>query len=268
MKLRTVDPKSIKVPEVRVRARFDDEALKVFQETIKAVGQITPIICYEIGENIVLCDGEHRLQEAIANGESGIKVVILPGDMIDVLTKNIMLDHARGKTPVSDMVVVIRSLTQDYNLDSDQISEKTGIPRAYIEKLWKIAEASPVVQGALDEGWLSVGAAFEISRLPYAIQQEEIVEKQRVYNFKVPDVKDLVDNVLREMKILAEQGPPAVVTEPRPVATYHCEGCKLDVEPRYLRPVMLCPNCFGEVWRLAKARPREEEEKVEETPPS
>ena len=116
MKLRTVDPKIIKVPEVRVRARFDEETLKVFQETIKAVGQITPIICFEVGEDIVLSDGGHRLAEAISNGESGIKVVVLPGDMIDVMTKNIMLDHARGKTPVSDMVVVIKSLTQDYNL--------------------------------------------------------------------------------------------------------------------------------------------------------
>lgn len=266
MKLRTVDPKQIKVPEIRVRARFDEEALKVFQETIKAVGQITPIICYEIGQDLVLCDGEHRLQEAIANGEAGIKVVVLPGDMIDVMTKNIMLDHARGKTPVSDMVVVIRSLTQDYNLDSDQIAEKTGMPRAYIEKLWKIAEASPVVQGALDEGWLSVGAAFEISRLPYALQQEEVVEKQRVYAFKVADVKALVDATLREMKLLAEEGPPTAVTEPRPIAKYHCEGCKRDIEPRYLRPVMLCPDCFGNVWRAAQPYKMVEEVIGEKTP--
>ncbi len=265
MKLRTVDPKIIKVPEVRVRARFDEETLKVFQETIKAVGQITPIICFEVGEDIVLSDGGHRLAEAIANGESGIKVVVLPGDMIDVMTKNIMLDHARGKTPVSDMVVVIKSLTQDYNLDSDQISEKTGLPRAYIEKLWKIAEASPVVKQALDEGWLGVGAAFEISRLPHAIQQEEFIAKQQVYRFKVPDIKELVDATLVEMQNIAKQGPPTPVTEPRPIAQYRCEGCKDEVEARYLRPVMVCPDCFGAVWKLAKAREPAAEEEVEDT---
>ncbi len=265
MKLRTVDPKSIKVPEIRVRARFDEEGLKLFQDTIKAIGQITPIICFEVGEDLVLSDGGHRLAEAIANGESGIKVVVLPGDMIDVMTKNIMLDHARGKTPVSDMVMVIRSLTQDYNLDSDQISEKTGMPRAYIEKLWKIAEASPVVQQALDEGWLGVGAAFEISRLPYAIQQEEMIAKQQVYRFKVPDIKELVDLTLVNLKEMAEAGPPTPVREPQPVAKYHCEGCKTEVEPSYLRPVMLCPNCFGDVWKLAKSRETAEEKKDEET---
>ncbi len=266
MKLRTVDPKSIKVPEIRVRARFDEEGLKLFQETIKAIGQIAPIICFEVGEDLVLSDGEHRLKEAIANGESGIKVVVLPGDMIDVMTKNIMLDHARGKTPVSDMVVVIKSLTQDYNLDSDQISEKTGMPRAYIEKLWKIAEASPVVQQALDEGWLSVGAAFEISRLPHPVQQEEFIAKQQVYKFKVPDIKELVDATLVEMQNIAKQGPPAVVTEPRPEVKYSCEGCKKETEQRYLRPAILCPDCFGAVWKLAKARPLDKTEAGEETP--
>jgi len=266
MKLRTVDPKQIKVPEIRVRARFDEEGLRVFQETIKAIGQITPIICFEVGQELVLSDGEHRLKEAIANGEAGIKVVVIPGDMIDVLTKNVMLDHARGKTPVSDMVMVIRSLTQDYNLDSDQISEKTGLPRAYIEKLWKIAEASPVVQQALDEGWLGVGAAFEISRIPVAIVQEEIIEKQRVYGFKVAELHEQIDNILAEMKLLAEAGPPTVVTGPRPIAKYHCEGCKEEVEQRFLRPVLLCPNCFGDVWRLGKARKTAEVESSEETP--
>jgi len=161
---------------------------------------------------------------------------------------------------------VIRSLTQDYNLDSDQISEKTGLPRTYIEKLWKIAEASPVVQQALDEGWIGVGVAFEISRLPYAIQQEEIIAKQRVYGFKVVDIKDLVDATLKEMKLIAVEGPPTPVTEPRPIAKYHCEGCKVEVEPRYLRPVMLCPNCFGDVWRLGKARKEADVEAAEDTP--
>ena len=267
MKLRKVKPTDIKVPEVRVTAQFDEELYQQFKDSIKAVGQITPPILYEVGGELILCDGLHRLQEAINNGESTVDVVVIPGDMVDVLTKNIFLDHLRGKTPVSHMVRVITTLYQEYNLDSDQIREKTGLTRDYIEKLIRIGQASPVVQQALDEGWIGVGVAFEISRLPYAIQQEEIIAKQRVYGFKVPDIKDLVDNTLREMKLIAEEGPPTTVTEPRPIAKYHCEGCKVEVEPRYLRPVMLCPNCFGDVWRLGKARKTAEVESSEKIPP-
>lgn len=266
MKLLTVKPSEIKVPEVRVTAQFDEELYQQFKDSIKAVGRITPPICYEVGEELVLCDGLHRLQEAMANGEPTIDIVVIPGDMIDVLTKNIFLDHLRGKTRVSQMVTVIKTLYQEYNLDPDQIKEKTGLTRDYIEKLIKISQASPSVQQALDEGIIGVGHAGELARLPYAIQQEEIIAKQQVWRFTVKELHEQIDNVLREMQLIAAEGPPTAVTEPRPIATYHCEGCKQEVEPRYLRPVMLCPNCFGEVWRLARLRPAVEEVKSEDTP--
>jgi len=264
MKLRKVKPADIKVPEVRVTAQFDEELYAQFKDSIKAVGQITPAIVYEVDGELVLCDGLHRIQEALANGEDTIDVVVIPGDMIDVLTKNIFLDHLRGKTPVSQMVMVIRTLYQEYNLDSDQIQEKTGLTRDYIEKLIKIGQASPAVQQGLDQGIIGVGHAFEISRLPYAVQQDELIAKHQVWRFTVRELHDQIDAVLREMQLIAQEGPPAAVTEPRPIAKYHCEGCKDEIEPRYLRPVMLCPNCFGEVWRLAKLRPAPEAEAVKE----
>ena len=129
MDLRRVNPHDIVVPEVRVTAQFDEELYERFKESIKAVGQITPPICYEVKEELVLCDGLHRLQEAINNGEPEISVVVIPGDMVDVLTKNIFLDHLRGKTPVSEMIKVLKTLYEDYHLDPDQIAERTGLKR-------------------------------------------------------------------------------------------------------------------------------------------
>jgi len=263
MKLRKVDPKSIKVPEVRVTAEFDQELYQQFKESIKAVGQITPPICYAVEGELVLCDGLHRLQEAIASGESTVDVVVIPGDMVDVLTKNIFLDHMRGKTPVSQMVKVIKTLYQEYNLDSDQIQEKTGLTRDYIEKLIRISEASVVVQDALDQGVVGIGHAFELSRLPYPVQQEEVIAKHQVWRFTVKELHDQIDAVLRELELIKEAPPAAPSQEPRKAAQYACEGCHEVIEPRYLRPVMLCPNCFGEVWRLAKAQTAEEGESVE-----
>jgi len=54
MKLRTVDPKQIKWPEVRVTAQFDEELYQQFKDSIAAVGQITPPICYEVGQDLCL----------------------------------------------------------------------------------------------------------------------------------------------------------------------------------------------------------------------
>lgn len=254
MKLRNIDPHSIKIPEVRVTAQFDEELYQQFKDSIAAVGAVAPPICYEVEGELVLCDGLHRLQEAIANGDATISVVVIPGDMADVLTKNIFLDHLRGRTPVSQMVVVIKTLHREYNLDSDQIKEKTGLTRDYIEKLVRISEASPVVLDGLDRGVLGVGHAFELSRLPYALQQEEIVARHQVWRFTVKELHDQIDAVLREMDLLKQAAPPPPPGDPPAPPQYACEGCHQTVEPRYLRPVMLCPNCFGEVWRLGKAR--------------
>jgi len=260
MKLRRVDPKIIKVPEVRVTAQFDEELYKQFKASLKAVGQITPPLVYQVEEELILCDGLHRLQEAIEAEETIIEVVVIPGDMIDVLTKNIFLDHLRGKTRVSDMVTVIKTLRLEHNLDVDQIKEKTGLTRDYVEKLIKISEASSAVVDALDQGVIGVGHAFELARLPYPIQQEELIAKHQVWRFTVPEVHEFVDGVLREMELIAKEPPPGPPAEPRKPPEYACEGCKEIINPRFLRPVLVCPECFGRLWRLAKAAKAKEEE--------
>ena len=266
MKLIKVKPKQIKVPELRVRARFDKEIWQQFQNSVKEAGIVSPVIVCQINEDLVLVDGEHRLVEAINLGLPTIDAVVFEGDMVDVLTKNLFLDHTRGKTPVSEMVKVIGALYTEYNLDPDQIREKTGLTRDYIEKLIKISLASPSVQQALDEGAIGVGHAFELCRLPYAIQQDEIIAKHQLWRFSVKDLHEQIDQVLHAIEELAGVPPADAETGPKPKPVYHCEGCKGEVEPRYLRPVMLCPDCFGAVWRLAQAAKPIEEKAEEESP--
>ncbi len=253
MKLRKVKPSTIKIPDIRVTARFDEETRQVLRDSIKEVGIIAPVICQAIDDDLWLVDGLHRIEDAIAAGDQPIDVAVLDGDMVDLLCRNLFLDHARGKTPVSEMVKVIGALYEQYSLDPDKIREKTGLTRAYIEKLIQISTASPSVQQALDDGIIGVGHAFELSRLPYAVQQEEVIAKHQVWRFTVADLKEQVDGVLKEMDLIKEAPPPATPEEPRPRPVYHCEGCNQEAEPRYLRPVLLCPDCFGSVWRLAKA---------------
>ena len=254
MKLKKIDPKTIKVPDVRVTAQFDEELFQQFKESIHAIGQITPPICYEVDGELILCDGLHRLHEAIAFDEPTLEVAVIPGDMVDVLTKNIFLDHLRGKTSVADMIHVLKTLNKDYGLDTDKIRERTGLTRDYIEKLLRISEASPFVLEALDKGVIGVGHAFELSRLPYPIQQEEIIAKHQVWRFTVKELHEQIDAVLRAMDELKNAAPAPPPGESLRPVEYKCEGCHSSIEPRFLRPVMLCPECFGEVWRLAKIK--------------
>jgi ParB-like chromosome segregation protein Spo0J len=250
-----VKPSLIKWPELRVTATFDEETRQLLRSSIKEAGILAPVLVQEIEGELVGVDGKHRTEDAIAMGDSPIDVAVLEGDMADLLCRNLFLDHVRGKTPVSGMAKVIRELYTTYQFDSDKIKAKTGLPRDYIEKLIKISGASPEVLQYVDEQWMGISKAYEICRLPYRIQQEELIIKLQAWKWPLKEVKEMVDAALGQMKANAEAGTPTVVTAPRPIARYHCEGCKAEADLRYLRSVMLCPNCFGEVWRLSKVFP-------------
>jgi len=263
VKLLRVKPSQIKVPEIRVTAKFDEETRALLKKSVKEAGILAPILVQKIEQDLVLIDGLHRLDDARDNGDQPIDVAVLEGDMVDLLCRNLFLDKLRGKPPIGDMVRVIETLFREYNLAPDQIGERTGLPRDYIEKLIKISTASLEVREALDREAIGVGVAFELSRLPFPIQQEEVLAKSTVYRLRVKDVKELVDATLtamQEVKEITEQMVPGATQPPR---VYLCEGCKEVVEPKYLRPVMVCPTCFGEVWRLGKAR-ADTAEKIEE----
>lgn len=266
MKLTPIPLSKIVIPETRVSAVYDEETAQLLRDSLKAAGTINPVIVVATEEGFVVVDGRHRCQEALQRGDREIQAVVYEGGAKEALLMNLVLNKVRGKTKASELVAVLGSLSQDYKMDPDQIQEKTGLSRDYIEKLLKISQASPVVQQALDEEIIGVGQAFEISRLPFPIQQEELITKVQVYKLPVKDVRQFVDNVLREMELLKQQPPPAAEGLQRQPRTYTCEGCKQEVDPRYLRPVMVCPDCFGAVWRLAKAAetPKEEVEKVRE----
>jgi len=253
LKLSRVKISQLKIPEVRVTAYYDDESAKLLKDSLAAMGTINPVVVIQDGEELIVVDGKNRVVEARERGDTDIDCVIRPGDATTALLQNLVLNKVRGRTKASEMVAVIGSLTQDHGLSSDEIGEKTGLSRDYIEKLQKIALASPFVQQSLDEELIGVGQAYEISRLPYATMQEELIAKAQVFKWPVSEVRDQVNAVLEAIEdIKAHPRPPAAGIEREP-RIYTCEGCKQEADPRYLRPVMLCPDCFGKVWRLAKA---------------
>ncbi len=242
MKLRKIDPNKIMIPEVRVTAQFDDELLEMFKSSIKEVGQLAPIICCEVDAQIVLVDGLHRLQEAAANKAETIDVVIMPGDMTDVLTRNIFLDHLRGKTPPSEMVKVIEVLWKEYGMDSEKIAVKTGLTRDYVEKLQLISEITPMGRKCLDEGLIGVGHAAVLAKIKDPERQEIVLNQLLIYRWKVREFEMHVKNVL-ELVEQREQTPAA--TPDRPPVKIKCRYCGTEHEPIEMTAPIPCPSCTG-----------------------
>ena len=261
MKLRKVKPDKIKVPEVRVTARFDEETWQQFQSSIKELGAVAPIICCEVDQELTLVDGLHRLVEAQKNGVTTVDVAIIEGDMVDVLTKNLFLDHMRGKTPVSEMVNVIEVLWKEYKLDSEKIAERTGMTRDYVEKLQLISELTPACREALDQGRIGVGHASALTKIKDLIRQEMVLHQQELYRWRVGELEEYIKEVL---KLVAFKEEKRVEVEERPPVKIRCTYCGQEYDIAEIASVMTCRYCSGIMFAsIAQAR----SEVVKETPP-
>jgi ParB/RepB/Spo0J family partition protein len=250
MKLRQVSPDKIRIPEVRVTARFDPETWQQFQQSMDKVGSIAPIICCEVEGELVLVDGLHRLIEAKRTGRTPIDVAVVPGDMVDVLTKNIFLDHLRGKTPVSEMVKVIETLWKEYDLNSEQIAEKTGMTRDYVEKLQRIAELTPYCRAALDEDRIKVGHAVELARIKDPVRQETILGQLELYHWTVKDLHDFVDQVLAMLEPKEEKPGETPAREPVKVKCTYCGG---EYDVSQVAAPITCQICSGIMFSAVAA---------------
>ena len=252
MKLRKVKPSDIVIPEVRVTARFDDETWAQFQASIKEVGAIAPVICCLVEERLVLVDGLHRLVEAQRNGAATVDVAIIEGDMVDVLTKNLFLDHMRGKTPISEMVTVIEALWKEYELDSEKIAERTGMTRDYVEKLQLISELTPLCREALDEGRIGVGHAVALTKIKDPVRQETVLQQQQLYRWKVKELEGYIKDVL---ELVAYKEEKEAVAEERTPVMVKCIYCGEEYDPSEVAAPITCRYCSGIMFAsLAQAR--------------
>jgi ParB-like chromosome segregation protein Spo0J len=242
VKLRRVAPDKIKVPEVRVTARFDEETWEQFKSSIKEAGPIAPIICCEVEGELVLVDGLHRLVEAQKNGLKSVDVAVIPGDMLDVLTKNLFLDHMRGKTPVSEMVNVIEVLWKEYGLDSEKIAAKTGMTRDYVEKLQAISQLTPLCRESLDQGRIGVGHAFALTKIKDPDRQEAVMRQQELYHWSVKALEDYIKDVL---KIVEEREAALPSQGERPPVKVKCFYCRGEYDPSEVANPNTCRFCSG-----------------------
>jgi ParB/RepB/Spo0J family partition protein len=240
LKLQKVDPHKIMIPDVRVTARFDQESLQQFKESVKTTGIDEPIKCYKVDGQLILSDGLHRLQQALANNLETIDVYVREGSMEDVLCNNLMSGHLRGKHPVSEMVKVIAALWKEYQWDSEKIAAKTGLTRDYVERLQLISQLTPMCLEALDDQAIRIGHADALVQLKDPVKQESVLHNIISFRLTVQATRDLVADVLRIIEPPpGGQAPPP----PSPPAKIRCGFCGEEYELGQIANPNTCQSC-------------------------
>lgn len=242
MRIRNVNPNHIKVPEVRVTSRWDSDALAEFKASIKSLGILEPPVCIESDGDLFLVDGLHRVVTAINQGETRIPVVVMEGDMKDVLLQNLALNNLRGSTSPLETAQVLKSLYDDYGLGVDEISRRTGFSEERISRLLYLAKADEGVRSALDEGLIQLGHAYALARIQDPEVQKRVLSTQLLYHFKVADLEGHIRDVMAEKERLEQAPPPTARGEvPQPV----CYFCRRSFPVDQLANPNICIGCSG-----------------------
>lgn len=240
MKLRKVKVADIKVPEVRVTARMDEETAAQFKESIKTVGIDEPPKVYDVDGVFYLSDGLHRLNEAKAAGMTWIEVYVREGTYEDVVCNNLQSGHLRGKHPVSEMIRSVAYLWQEKSYDSIKIHEKTGLSQDYVEKLQKLSRLTSLILAGLDEGLINVGQAFALTRIADPVTQESVYHTVKQYRFKGKELDGFIDDVL---KIESAKAQSTTVTAAAVPAMLKCEYCGAEGRPGEIATPNTCAAC-------------------------
>jgi len=253
-KLKSVDPKIIKVPEERVTARMDVEKAEQFESSIKSLGIEEPINCYEVNGELWLSDGLHRLVAAIQNGIPKVDVLVKPGTERDVLFHNLRSGHLRGKHPVSEMRRQIERAYAEYKIGIEDIVKETGLSRDYVEKLLVISELTPMVLEALDEERIGVGHAFELTKAASPDQQEIFLQMVLANRWTVAALREFMKQT-REIEDGRERQVAAApaTSEPAAPVTVACRFCREEHLPQDLASLIMCHSCQGIMFEAVAA---------------
>jgi ParB/RepB/Spo0J family partition protein len=178
--LHVLNPKRIVVrkgwnPREQFDTPDDDELLQF----VKDNGPIfPPIFVKRVSDNVELIDGERRLRAVLAAIEAGCEIegisAIFVGKNANEITQlSLALTANQGKplTPMEEASACQRLL--NWGLSEAEIARRLGKSRAHVANRLVLADASPAVANAVEEGTITQGEAIETVK-----ESEGSIEKQ------------------------------------------------------------------------------------------
>ena len=153
---------SIKVPDLRVTSVLDADLLAELEESITRQGILQPLQVEQVGEELWLVDGLHRLLVAKRLGWEEIPCIISPGTQEGVLLKNLVVNRQRGKSNPAQEAKLIRYLREEGGLPLERIASITGLSVSWTRRLHAISFLPPGVLDLVGAGKLGASIALEL----------------------------------------------------------------------------------------------------------
>lgn len=240
MNLVELDPRVILWPEIRVTAYYQEGQEEMLKANLAVMGQRQPIVVVKMGDTYIGTDGLHRCQASIERGDDTIPCVVTEGDERDALLNNLVLNSLRGRTKASEQVAVMGELFDSMGVTREELSRRTGHPRAWVDMMLAVSQAAPVVRSFLDQEMITLGHAYAISKVKDPLLQEQVCMWQLVNRVSVKDLEHYIRTVVNPQPASEPpaQPPPTVVPRAEP-----CAFCRLLADSASISHVTVCASC-------------------------
>jgi ParB family chromosome partitioning protein len=202
------------------RVAFDDSALEELTASIVEVGVLQPIVVRQVEESrYELIAGERRWRAAKRAGLVDVPAVVRTTDDRGTLTEALIENVQREDLGPLEEAAAYRQLLEDFDLTHEEIGRRVGKNRATITNALRLLQLPAAIQGMLERGELSAGAARALLGLEDVAFAEHIAARAVEEGWSVRQVEDAV-------RIRTHQSAPEerrTVTEVRPVAIIELE---------------------------------------------
>lgn len=204
------------------RDRFDESELEGLAASIRRVGVLQPIVVRADGDSYVLVAGERRCRAARLAGLTEIPAVIRPVKDDETSLTAALIENVQreGLAPLEEAAAYDQLLTK-YSMTHEAIGESVGKSRSAVSNTMRLLQLPAEIQGLLNEGKISTGAARALLGLDDSAYAVHIAERAVADGWSVRMVEDAVR--LRSSAQSAEAKRARGPRTPRPAAIIELE---------------------------------------------
>jgi ParB family chromosome partitioning protein len=174
------------------RKDFSEEALRELADSIKEQGIVQPLIVRERHGQFELIAGERRWRAAQLVGLAEVPVIVREADDRAVLEMALIENLQRENLNGIEEALGYSQLMSQFQLTQEEVSVKVGKSRTVVANSLRLLKLSPVIQGYIRDGRLSVGHAKVILGLTSEPNQKLAAERVIKEGLNVRQTEGLV----------------------------------------------------------------------------
>jgi ParB family chromosome partitioning protein len=184
---------AIKPNRFQPRGHFDEEALALLADSIRAVGVLQPVLLRPTGDDeYELIAGERRWRAARRVGLQTIPALVRETDDAAALEQALVENLHRDSLNPLEEAAAYQQLIEDFGLTHDDVASRVGRSRATVTNTLRLMQLPPSIQKLVQDGRITMGHARALLGSPDRSFQEQLAKRVVADDLSVRAVEEAV----------------------------------------------------------------------------